>query len=66
MRCAACYGPYHPATGHMLTSTMVLCGPCARDFCAWLKRRMAQMDHGTKKSKGAAFSTAAALSIHGD
>lgn len=37
MRCAACKGVYHPATGHLFTPTCVLCGPCARDFLRWWK-----------------------------
>lgn len=38
MTCAACGTPAHPATWHAFTATCVLCGPCARDFLAWLKR----------------------------
>lgn len=37
MRCAACGGVYHEATGHRWTSSMVICGPCAREFIAWLR-----------------------------
>jgi hypothetical protein len=37
MRCSACTGVYHEATGHRLGDRTVLCGPCARSWLAWLK-----------------------------
>lgn len=38
MKCAACCGAFHEATGHFWTSSMPICGPCIRGFIAWLKR----------------------------
>lgn len=39
MRCANCGGPWHEATGHVLSpvTPTVLCGPCARGYLAWLR-----------------------------
>lgn len=35
LRCGNCGGPYHPATGHAFSDTVVACGPCAGRFWAW-------------------------------
>lgn len=37
LRCFACSGPYHPATGHVFTPDVVYCGPCALHFFRWWK-----------------------------
>ena len=57
---------YHPATGHVLSGQMVLCGRCARSFWDWYKARMGQMQASSKRSKGCSFADAAMQSIHGD
>lgn len=36
MNCACCKNPCHPATAHIAGPTTVWCGPCTRDFAAWL------------------------------
>lgn len=41
-RCSACGGVYHEATGHRHSDRTRLCGPCARDWLAWLKRHTAR------------------------
>ncbi len=38
LRCGRCGGPYHEATGHMFSDTVVACGPCAGRFWAWKLR----------------------------
>lgn len=63
-RCISCKGVFHPATGHAFSETAMLCGRCALEFKNWLKGRMGAMD-ATSKRHPSAFSTAAALSIHG-
>lgn len=40
MKCFCCGGCAHLATGHALSDTAVLCGPCARDFYRWYRERM--------------------------
>lgn len=41
MRCFACGGPYHPATGHLFREFMVAyCGRCYRHFIEWMKGHM--------------------------
>lgn len=57
MRCMNCGGPFHPSTGHAFSVTAVLCGPCARDFFAWVRKRM------TPRKKGPDFGVAAASSV---
>lgn len=36
MNCNVCKGPYHPATGHYISETVVWCGPCTRDFVKYI------------------------------
>lgn len=48
MKCSACKGPFHPATGHQLSAQSQLCGPCARDFKAWLKHQTGRPWGGIK------------------
>lgn len=38
MRCFACGGPYHPATGHVFLPEVAYCGICAGRFFAWVIR----------------------------
>ena len=38
MRCFSCGGPAHPATGCQYTETLIMCGPCTREFWAWMRR----------------------------
>ena len=57
MKCAACKGVYHPATGHVLSEQLVLCGPCTREHVKWLKQ------HLRRKWGGADFYAAAATSV---
>ena len=41
IRCFACGGPYHPATGHLGREFMVpYCGTCTCHFFAWVKSQM--------------------------
>lgn len=58
MKCSACGGPYHPATGHMHTENVVLCGPCTRDMLAWVKKHTSR-----KGGRTGGFYEAAATSI---
>jgi pullulanase/glycogen debranching enzyme len=71
MKCAACSGPYHPATGHVLSENFVLCGPCAISFKDWLKNRMGMMSAKLKNKRtgermSESFQDAAAKSIVAD
>jgi hypothetical protein len=36
-RCSCCGGCYHEATGHYVSPTHRWCGPCTRDFVAFLR-----------------------------
>jgi hypothetical protein len=63
--CSACGGPYHPATGHRWTESMVLCGRCALDWKAWLKAREAAMNR-IKNGCTMSFAQAAITSIRPD
>lgn len=69
MRCSSCQGPFHPATGWVLSPNTVLCGPCAKDFAAWFKGRMTSMSHPVKDKTGKkmdeSFAESAAKSIIG-
>jgi hypothetical protein len=42
MKCFQCQGPWHPATGHVLATETVLCGPCAQRFFRWMRAHMAR------------------------
>lgn len=35
IRCGRCTGPFHPATGHAFSVSIVACGPCYGRFAAW-------------------------------
>lgn len=37
MRCSACTGVFHPATGQYLSEKTRLCGPCTKHFVTWVK-----------------------------
>ena len=39
-KCFCCNGPAHPASGFVLSENAILCGPCAKDFYQWYKKRM--------------------------
>lgn len=64
-KCVSCEGVFHPATGHAFSEHFQICGPCAREFCDWYKKRMNQMDAKTKKNPYS-FSEAASKSIIGE
>jgi hypothetical protein len=59
MRCFACRGPWHPATGHWWGDKydIVYCGPCYLHFVTWLK------GHLKRKWGGLVFYEEAATSI---
>lgn len=44
MRCFACGGPYHPASGHIFSEDVVYCGACYRPFVAFMKSRFYQRE----------------------
>lgn len=47
-RCACCKGPWHEATGHYISETMVWCGPCTREFVAFLKQQTSRRWGGVR------------------
>ena len=51
MKCSACSGSYHLATGHILGDDTVLCGPCTRGFIKWIKLRESSMGSRRKDKK---------------
>lgn len=51
MTCPMCGGVSHPASGCAYTPTFVVCGPCVRDFWAWL----IPFVNGKGRRKGLAF-----------
>jgi hypothetical protein len=65
LRCFACKGPYHPATGHIWTELPpdaqgehpVYCGPCYRKWIKWMK------GHLNRRWAGANFYEEAATSV---
>lgn len=58
VRCFACGGPYHPASGHLWREFMAAyCGPCYRHFIAWMK------GHMHRKWAGADFYAEALTSV---
>jgi hypothetical protein len=57
VRCFACPGPYHPATGHLFAPGVAYCGPCYRHFIGWYKA------HTRRRWGGADFYVEAATSI---
>lgn len=66
MRCSACGGMFHPATGHCWTETCVLCLGCTKDFIRWIKAREAQYGRPWRrrgKRFDATFTDAALTSI---
>jgi hypothetical protein len=36
--CTSCGGPFHPVTGHWVSDRTHWCGPCTRDFIAFIKQ----------------------------
>ena len=42
MKCFACGGVYHEATGHLFREFpgVAYCGPCYRHFAEWMKAHM--------------------------
>lgn len=40
MRCFFCGGVWHNATGNYYTERVRACGPCARDFFAYVKQHV--------------------------
>ena len=60
MKCSACGGPFHPATGHYHQEDVAICGPCIRHFLDWLK------GHTAQRRRGFDFYAAAATSIKPD
>jgi hypothetical protein len=57
MRCFACGGPYHPASGHVFADEIVYCGACYRPFIEFMKSRF------YRRSKGPDFIAEAVTSI---
>ena len=58
MRCFACGGPYHEASGHLWRELgIAYCGPCYRHFAKWMKGHLA------RKWSGASFYDEAATAI---
>lgn len=57
MTCASCGAPYHEASGHRFTDTMVICGPCTRHFIKFIK------SHTKRKWGGFVFYDYAATSV---
>ncbi len=61
LKCTACGSPYHPSTGHVLSTkpvdnmlstakseNTILCGPCALDFKNWIRGMMSRRWGGVK------------------
>ena len=59
MRCFACGGPYHPASGHLFREFegVAYCGRCTRYFFGWVK------GHTKRRWGGQDFYEAAATSV---
>jgi hypothetical protein len=56
VRCFACGGPYHEASGHAFPGLgIAYCGPCIRHFMAWYRKH-------TSPRKGPDFYAEAATS----
>lgn len=49
LKCNVCKGPWHEATGHRQSATMLWCGPCTRKWVKFLK------SHLNRKSSGVHF-----------
>lgn len=65
MKCSACGGTFHPATGHVLSDKMQLCGLRAKDFWRWMKGRMGAMS-STRRGDKESFAEAASKSVKGE
>lgn len=52
MRCPSCGGVSHPATGSVLPSGQVTCGPCVRRFWSWASEHGKKTYRVGKKGKG--------------
>ena len=65
LRCFACGGPYHPATGHLWRelSAVAYCGPCYRSFLSWLKPHMHRRWSGERFYEAAARRQVAPMKI---
>lgn len=55
MRCPSCGGVSHPATGSVLPSGEVVCGPCVRRFWAWASEHGKKTYRVGKKGKGSKY-----------
>lgn len=62
-KCIACEGPAHPATGWQVSEKAILCGPCAKDFAQWYKRRMGNQN---REIDGSSWNENASKSIIGE
>jgi hypothetical protein len=47
-RCNACKGVWHEATGHLASENVRWCGPCTRDFVAFLVQQTRRRWGGMK------------------
>lgn len=55
MRCPSCGGVSHPATGSVLPSGEVVCGPCVRRFWSWASEHGKKTYRVGKKGKGSKY-----------
>jgi len=62
LKCSACGGPFHSATGHQWSIGSRLCNRCTRAFIKWLKGREGSMGHKKNGAKES-FTDAALKSI---
>ena len=42
MKCFTCGGAAHPASGSQYSESVVICGPCTREFWKWVRRHTSQ------------------------
>lgn len=54
-RCPSCGGVSHPASGSVLPSGEVVCGPCVRRFWAWASEHGKKTYRVGKKGKGSKY-----------
>lgn len=55
MRCPSCGGASHPATGSVLPSGEVVCGPCVRRFWGWASEHGKKTYRVGKRGKGSKY-----------
>ncbi len=55
MRCASCKGVAHPATGHQHSARVLICGPCARSWAAWLAKHTRRKMRVGPRGKGSDY-----------